>query len=123
MADSWHTDTRTSRVRRLITASVSSNVTKVLIGANCNCDDFTLGNILILSETIETSWLKQSTNLKSYADQSKLFKSSMYRIKAGQFLREQCILANSKNSKYGTMSDDIDEIKKHLKDLKQNKHK
>ncbi len=117
MEDSWHADSRTPRTRRLITASISSNVTKLLTGANCKCDDFTLGSVLILSETVETSWLKQSPNLKSYADQSKMFKSSVYKIKVGQFLREQCILANSNNSKYGTMSDDIDEIKKHLKEL------
>jgi len=121
MSSSWYSDNRLPRLRRLITAAITYNITTLLIGSNAKRDDFTTGTLLILAETIETSWLKQSTNLKNYADQGKLFKSSMYKIKAGQFLREQGA-AVSKSGKIDKMEGDIDEIKKHLKQLAGRKH-
>jgi hypothetical protein len=116
MSSDWYSDNRVPRLRRLITAAITYNITTLLIGSNTKRDDFTTGSMLILAETIETSWLKQSPNLKTYADQGKLFKSSMYKIKAGQFLREQGV-GSAKGGKMNKIEGDIDEIKKHLKML------
>lgn len=121
MSSEWHSDSRLHRIRRLTTAAIAANITGLLYKTNVKVDGFTPGLLLIVSETIENCWLKQCQNIKTYADQSKLFKSSMYRLKAGQFLREQGVVGSS--TAHGKLEKDIDEIKKQLKHIVGEKRK
>ena len=121
MSSEWQSDSRLHRIRRLTTAAIAANITGLLYKTNVKCDGFTPGLLLIASEAIENSWLNQCQNIKTYADQSKLFKSSMYRLKAGQFLREQGVVGS--NGTHGKLEKDIDEIKKQLKHIVGEKRK
>lgn len=121
MSSEWHSDSRLHRIRRLTTAAIAANIAALLYKTNVKCDGFTPGLLLIASETIENCWLKQCQNIKTYADQSKLFKSSMYRLKAGQFLREQGVTGST--TTHGKLEKDIDEIKKQLKHIVGEKRK
>ena len=134
MSSDFHDDPRLPRIRRLITAAVASDITTHLVANNAKRDDFTTGKLLIQAETIETTWLKMSSKLQSYADQAKLFKSSMYKLKLGTFLREYAPSQDSKEKektkgnkwdgkKIKKIELDIDEIKKQIKQLAGQKRK
>lgn len=115
MASDFNSDPRLSRLRRLTTAAIAADITTHLISKNAKRDDFTTGQLLITSEAIETTWLKTAGKLQTYADQGKLFKSSMYKLKLETFLRAHTPVQPV--TKIKKMETDIDEIKKQLQIL------
>ena len=94
MTDSWHVDNRLPRLRRLITAGVAADLSTQMCTANKK-RDFTAGQIL-LAEEVETTWLKMASNIKHYADQAKLLKSTMYKMKLATFLKQYLPASNKK---------------------------
>ena len=131
MSDSWHLDNRLPRLRRLITAAAAADIATSLTAHNKKRDEFTAGQLLLLSETIETTWFKMASSIKVYADQTKLFKSAMYRMKLGAFLKQHAPAANENKGGKKTLDSgkiekielDIDEIKKQIKMLTGQKRK
>jgi hypothetical protein len=131
MSDSWHLDNRLPRLRRLITAAAAADIATSLSAHNKKRDEFTTGQLLLLSEAVETTWLKMASSIKVYADQTKLFKSGMYKMKLGAFLKQHAPADNTDEGKKGDKADgkldkiefDIDEIKKQIKMLTGQKRK
>jgi len=130
MSDSWQLDHRLPRLRRLITAAAAADIATSLSAHNKKRDEFTAGQLLLLSEQVETTWFKMASSIKVYADQTKLFKSSMYKLKLGTFLKQHAPAMEEKASgkKIGTgkiekIELDIDEIKKQLKAIAGQKRK
>ena len=124
MTDSWHLDNRLPRLRRLITAAVSSDLATQLCIYNKKRDEFTSGQLLLLSEEVETTWFKMSTSIKIYADQTKLLKSTMYKMKLSSFLKQYAPASNKpEKGKMNKIETDIDEIKKQLLSLAGKKRK
>lgn len=129
MSSDFHDDARLPRLRRLITAAIAADIATHLVANNSKRDDFTTGKLLIQAEIIESTWLKMSSKLQNYANQTKLFKSTMYKIKLGTFLREHAPSQNDKEEKktdgkkLQKIELDIDEIKKQIKKLAGQKRK
>lgn len=131
MSDSWHLDNRLPRLRRLITAAAAADIATSLTAHNKKRDEFTAGQLLLLSEAVETTWFKMASSIKVYADQTKLFKSAMYKMKLGAFLKQHAPAANTDkgkkkgvdNGKIEKIELDIDEIKKQIKMLTGQKRK
>ena len=131
MSDSWHLDNRLPRLRRLITAAAAADIATSLTAHDKKRDEFTAGQLLLLSEAVETTWFKMASSIKVYADQTKLFKSAMYKMKLGAFLKQHApVASNDKGKKKGVDNGkiekielDIDEIKKQLKMLSGQKRK
>lgn len=124
MTDSWHIDNRLPRLRRLITGAVAADIATNLSVHNKKRDDFTAGQLLLLAEDVETTWFKMAAGIKIYADQSKLFKSTMYKMKLGTFLKQHAPqTSKSDNGKMNKLETDIDEIKKQLMTLAGQKRK
>ena len=117
----WHIDNRLPRLRRLITAAVAADIATSLTAHNKKRDDFTAGQLLLLSEQVETTWLKMASDIKSYADQTKLLKSTMYKIKLGAFLKQYAPAVTT--TKFGKIESEIDELKKQVKFLTNKKRK
>lgn len=115
MTDSWHVDNRLPRLRRLITAGVAADLSTQLCTYNKKRDDFTAGQILLLAEEVETTWLKMAANIKNYADQTKLLKSTMYKMKLATFLKQYAPASTKETKgKMNKLETDIGEIKKQL---------
>ena len=110
-------DARLPRMRRLITAAIAADIATHMSKNNTKRDEFTSGQLLIQAEAIETLWLKNCSKLEMYANQSKLFKSSMYKIKVGSFLREYAPVDNNEKKAWDGIKCDINEIKKQIKAL------
>jgi|APSaa5957512535_1039671.scaffolds.fasta_scaffold04712_2 hypothetical protein len=132
MSDSWQLDHRLPRLRRLITAAAAADIATSLSAHNKKRDEFTAGQLLLLSETVETLWFKMASSIKVYADQTKLFKSSMYKLKLGTFLKQHAPAMEEKKpgkkgkwdgEKIDKLELDIDEIKKQLKVIAGQKRK
>lgn len=131
MSDSWHLDNRLPRLRRLITAAAAADIATSLTAHDKKRDEFTAGQLLLLSEAVETTWFKMASSIKVYADQTKLFKSGMYKMKLGAFLKQHAPAASTDkgkkkgvdNGKIEKIELDIDEIKKQLKMLSGQKRK
>jgi hypothetical protein len=129
MSSDFHDDARLPRLRRLITAAIAADIATHLVANNSKRDDFTTGKLLIQAEIIESTWLKMSSKLQNYANQTKLFKSTMYKLKLGTFLREHAPSQNDKEEKktdgkkLQKIELDIDEIKKQIKKLAGQKRK
>jgi hypothetical protein len=132
MSDSWHLDNRLPRLRRLITAAAAADIATSLAAHDKKRDEFTVGQLLLLSETTETLWFKMASSIKVYADQTKLFKSAMYRMKLGAFLKQHAPVAKNEDiatkkrgddGKIEKIELDIDEIKKQIKMLTGQKRK
>ncbi len=132
MSDSWQLDHRLPRLRRLITAAAAADIATSLSAHNKKRDEFTAGQLLLLSEQVETTWFKMASSIKVYADQTKLFKSSMYKLKLGTFLKQHAPAMEEKASgkkgkwdggKIEKIELDIDEIKKQLKAIAGQKRK
>lgn len=124
MTDSWHVDNRLSRLRRLITAGVAADLSTQMCTANKKRDDFTAGQILLLAEEVETTWLKMASSIKHYADQAKLLKSTMYKMKLATFLKQYLPASNKESKgKMNKLEMDIGEIKKQLSALAGHKRK
>ena len=131
MSDSWHLDNRLPRLRRLITAAAAADIATSLSAHDKKRDEFTAGQLLLLSEAVETTWFKMASSIKIYADQTKLFKSAMYKMKLGAFLKQHAPAATTSkgnkkevdNGKIEKIELDIDEIKKQIKMLTGQKRK
>ena len=124
MTDSWHIDNRLPRLRRLITGAVAADLATNLSLHNKKRDDFTAGQLLLAAEDVETTWFKMAAGIKVYADQTKLFKSTMYKMKLCAFLKQHAPqTAKADSGKMNKLETDIDEIKKQILALAGQKRK
>ena len=117
MSDSWHLDNRLPRLRRLITAAAAADIATSLSAHDKKRDEFTAGQLLLLSEAVETTWFKMASSIKIYADQTKLFKSAMYKMKLGAFLKQHAPAATTSKGNKKERSTYIDIVKNKLNEI------